>query len=171
MTKNKSKIIFGIGSNLNDRKANITKSIQFLTKDLNLSQVKSSKFYENDALLKQDSPPEWNKKFFNIALSAKFDKEIFNPEEILKIIKDIEIKIGRKPSQIWSPREIDIDILAIDDLVIEIEDKLSIPHKSLLQRDFFVKTFAEIEPNWRYPRNDENYNRKITEFLQYFSSK
>jgi len=168
MTK-KSKIIFIIGSNLGDRAANIDKATYLLTMNMFLENVRTSKIYENKALLKPNSPKEWDINFYNLALSADFDIEKFYPQKILKTIKDIEISIGRNEAvkKIWSPREIDIDIAAIDNLVIMKED-LIIPHQSLLQRDFFLKTFSEIEPDWQYPVKGRFFLKKIIDIYKIF---
>ena len=99
-------------------------------------------------MLLPDSPKDWDREFFNIAFSATINLENFTPEAILDIVKKIEKKLGRKDAKRWAPREIDIDILAIDDLKIEIGEKLIIPHYDLLNRDFFVNTVEEIEPGF-----------------------
>ncbi len=160
-----NKIIFCLGSNLGNRRENLEKAVKLLNEKLFLKNLKISKILENKALLKENSPKEWDLDFFNIALSAEINLEKFVPLKILEIIKEIEKEIGRKQSEIWAPREIDIDILAISDLVIKIDDKLQIPHKSILERDFFIKTTAEIEPDWKYPIQGKFFNKKISEFL------
>lgn len=147
MTKN-NRIIFGIGSNLGDRNFNLEQATALLTKKLELSNVKKSEIFKNPAMLLPDSPKEWDREFFNIAFSADINLEKFSPEKILDIVKKIEKKLGRKDTKRWAPREIDIDILAIDNLKINIADKLIIPHYDLLNRDFFVQTVEEIEPGF-----------------------
>jgi 2-amino-4-hydroxy-6-hydroxymethyldihydropteridine diphosphokinase len=90
-------------------------------------------------------------EFLNIAVSANINLEKFPPEKILEITQTTEREIGRQPlngKTLWAPREIDIDILAIANLKINLPGKLQIPHHALLERDFFVKTIAEIENNW-----------------------
>ncbi|ORU77989.1 2-amino-4-hydroxy-6-hydroxymethyldihydropteridine diphosphokinase, partial [Francisella tularensis] len=58
------------------------------------------------------------------------------PDELLVLLKDIELKIGRDlNAPAWSPRVIDLDILAAEDLILET-DKLTIPHKELINRSF-----------------------------------
>lgn len=141
----KKRIVFGLGSNLGDRLKNLSRSVHLMEEKLELSSVKSSEIFQNKAMLLADSPPEWDMDFFNIAVSADIDLEKFNPEKILEIIKNIEKEIGRQVRQRWAPREIDIDILLIEDLKIHIDHKLTIPHPGLFKRDFFVKTVAEIE--------------------------
>jgi 2-amino-4-hydroxy-6-hydroxymethyldihydropteridine diphosphokinase len=142
--KNK-RIIFGLGSNLDDREFYLNAAVSNLTNQLNLKNLKLSKIFKNPAMLLPNSPKEWNREFFNIAISADIDLEKFSPEKILEIAKKIEKKLGRIDREKWAPREIDIDILAIDDLRINLDDKLEIPHKGLFERDFFLKTVGEIE--------------------------
>ena len=110
----KSKIIFGLGSNLGNRKLNLDLAVEKLKNNLALTNIKRSKIFENPALLLENSPLEWNIDFFNIALCADIDLTKFSPQKILEIIKKIEAELGRKASQKWAPREIDIDILAIE---------------------------------------------------------
>ena len=144
----KNRIIFGLGSNLGDRNSYLNQAVTELEARLELINPKKSNILKNPAMLLPDSPKEWDREFFNIAFSADIDLEKFIPEEILNIVKEIEKDLGRKEGEKWSPREIDIDILAIDDLKIEIEGKLTIPHYDLLNRDFFVRTVREIEPGF-----------------------
>ena len=154
MQKNFRRIIFGLGSNLGDRENHLVQAVEALRSELSLTNLRQSKILVNKALLKPDAPQEWDLDFFNIALSADIDLQKFPPEKILEITQSIEKQIGRKSNEhkvLWAPREIDIDILAIDDLVIDLGDKLRIPHHALLERDFFLTTMAEIEPNWQHP--------------------
>ena len=144
----KHRIIFGIGSNLGDRNQYLDLAVHHLTQDLCLNDSRRSNIFKNPAMLLPDSPKDWDREFFNIAFSATINLENFTPEAILDIVKKIEKKLGRKDAKRWAPREIDIDILAIDDLKIEIGEKLIIPHYDLLNRDFFVNTVEEIEPGF-----------------------
>jgi len=141
----KKRIVFGLGSNLGDRLENLNRSVYLMEEKLELSDIKSSEVFQNKAMLLADSPPEWDMDFFNIAISADIDLQKFNPEKILEIIKNIEKEIGREARQRWAPREIDIDILLIEDLKIHINCKLTVPHPGLFKRDFFIKTVTEIE--------------------------
>jgi 2-amino-4-hydroxy-6-hydroxymethyldihydropteridine diphosphokinase len=140
-----NRIIFGIGSNLGDRELFLDSAVKELVKDLNLAKTRTSSILQNKALLLEDSPKSWDIDFFNIAFSADINLEKNPPLEILSKIKEIEGRLGRKDRGRWSPREIDIDILAIDQLQIDFGKKLQIPHTELFNRDFFVSTFTEIE--------------------------
>ncbi len=145
MTK---RIIFGLGSNLGDREFYLDAAVAKLEKELLLGDLRKSKIFKNPAMLLPNSPKEWDVEFFNIALSADIDSQKFSPEKILEAVKKIEKNLGRKDREKWAPREIDIDILAIGDLRIHIDHKLIIPHPGLLERDFFIQTVKEIEPDF-----------------------
>lgn len=139
----KKKIIFGLGSNLGDRNFYLEQAVNKLEEQLFLTSVQKSEILKNPALLKPDSPKEWNIEFFNIAVSADINLEKFSPEKILEIIKKIEKDLGRKESAKWAPREIDIDILTIEGVNIKTPT-LTIPHYDLMNRDFFLKTIKEV---------------------------
>jgi 2-amino-4-hydroxy-6-hydroxymethyldihydropteridine diphosphokinase len=140
------RIIFGLGSNLKDRNFYLDAAVLNLEQELLLKDLKKSKIFKNAAMLLPNSPKEWNCEFFNIALSGEIDLEKFPPAKILKIVKKIEKKLGRQKRKKWAPREIDIDILAIENLKIDLGKRLIIPHIGLFKRDFFLKTVKEIEP-------------------------
>lgn len=144
----KKRIIFGLGSNLGEREFYLNEAVASLEEQLLLTNLRKSKIFKNPAMLLPDSPKEWDVEFFNIAFSADVDLQKFSPEKILEIVKKIEKKLGRKEREKWAPREIDIDILAIGDLKIHIDHKLTVPHPGLMERDFFVKTVKEIEPTF-----------------------
>lgn len=142
----KKRIIFGLGSNLGDRNFYLDEAVLSLTRELFLTNLRRSKIFKNSAMLLPNSPAEWNREFFNIALSSDVSLQKFSPLKILEIVKKIEKNLGRRDAEKWSPREIDIDILAIEDLQIKIDETLIVPHYDLFNRDFFIKTVAEIEP-------------------------
>ena len=149
-----NRIIFGLGSNLGDRENNLALAVDALSIKLSLVNIKKSKILINKALLKPDAPKEWDLDFFNIAVSGDINLQNFSPEKILEITQSIEKQLGRQSNEFaiaWAPRKIDIDILAIDNLIIDLGDKLRIPHWALLERDFFYKPMTEIEPDWIHP--------------------
>ena len=143
-------IILGLGSNLGNSHAYLERAIDLISKDL-LNSVQRSNIYESPPMLPENAPEEWNRGFLNMAISGKLVKEV-SPEEFLVKIKEIEKKLGRKESPRWAPREIDIDILAWDDLEL-ITENLQIPHPGLTERAFAIIPFAELAPDWTHPRS------------------
>ncbi len=69
---------------------------------------------------------------------------------LLARVKAIERDLGRVSRCKWGPREIDIDILAMDDVTMDTPE-LTIPHRVLLERDFVLLPLADVAPDWRYP--------------------
>ncbi len=141
------KIIFALGSNLGDKATYIFQALDHLKQRLELSNLKQSSIIENKAMLLEGSPKEWDIDFLNMVVSANIDIKKFPPLEILRIVKEIEKQIGRKQRAKWAPREIDIDILTIEELEIKIDDQLIIPHYDLKNRSFLIELIKEIEPS------------------------
>ena len=75
------------------------------------------------------------------------------PPDLLRALKDIEFRLGRKPSVIpWAPREIDLDILLYDGLALST-DFVTVPHPHLTDRRFVLVPFREIAPDIVHPVN------------------
>ena len=75
------------------------------------------------------------------------------PRELLDRIHAIERSMGRVRAERWGPRTIDIDILTFGETVIE-EPALTIPHPELAARDFVLRPWAEIAPEYVVPGVD-----------------
>ncbi len=109
--------------------------------------IRCSRIFESAALLPADATPEMNMPFLNMAVSARCELE---PLALLEKLKQIETALGRQKRGFWGPREIDMDILAIDAVVLE-SDELNVPHKELLNRDFAIFPLMDVAPKWHYP--------------------
>ena len=141
-------IILALGSNLGNRQANLDLAIAMLKAKL-IDNVKKSSVIETAPLLPTNPEQGWEQlNFLNMCISGKLKKPM-QPEDILEITKSIETEVGRKPAAKWAPRIIDIDIIAIDDLVYS-SPTLTIPHKEALKRDFVMKPLQEICPDWNH---------------------
>jgi 2-amino-4-hydroxy-6-hydroxymethyldihydropteridine diphosphokinase len=159
-------VILSLGSNLGERKANLSSCIRALQPILKVQKV--SNIYESDALLLPDSPPEWNLNFFNLCVSGITTLE---PLELLSAVKKIEESIaGKKRDTVWGPRNIDIDIIAYNNHHLHF-DNLTIPHQRTLERTFVLWPLAEIEPEWKYPVQGENFGKNAIELAQNFGVK
>ena len=73
-----------------------------------------------------------------------------SPEQLLDAILEIETAMGRKRTEHWGPRIIDIDILLFGDQVIQSE-RLTIPHPRMHERRFVLEPAAEIVPEMVHP--------------------
>lgn len=139
-------VVIGLGSNVGNRGAMLDAAVEALGSVLTNMRVSSR--IETPALLLPHSPSEWNSPFLNMAVAGEC---ALSPRELLTFLKHLEIKLGRKNRGKWAPREIDLDILVYDDVIIN-EPDLVIPHPELLKRDFALKPMIEIAPHL-VPRN------------------
>ena len=99
-------------------------------------------------------------KFLNSVISVNTSLE---PEEILKIIKNIETEGRRiRSHKQYISRTIDIDILFYDKLII-FQDELEIPHPLLHQRKFILIPLNEINPGLIHPVNGKNIELLLRE--------
>ncbi len=152
-------IILGLGSNIENRFNHLQAAINLLKKEALPEFLATSKIYETEAIVLESAPKEWKMPYLNMAIKANCK---FSPEELLKICKEVEKSLGRQDRGRWAPREIDIDILAYGEKTY-YSANLIIPHKFLLQRDFAIKPFAEIWPEWSCPQRNENFMKTAKE--------
>jgi 2-amino-4-hydroxy-6-hydroxymethyldihydropteridine diphosphokinase/dihydropteroate synthase len=162
-------VILGIGSNLGDKLTNLRRALKQLNKTSKLSILKVAPIYESDALIPENAPKDWNKSFLNTAIKCQ---TTLTPEQLLDEIKRVEKTIGRPATyKRWSPRLIDIDILAWDQLVIDT-DNLKIPQANLTARPFALWPLADLEPNWIYcTPKDSQCGKTVQEIVNNWGSR
>ena len=100
--------------------------------------------YESDALLPAGAPPSWSRPYLNLA--ALIETAV-DPPAVLGAVKTIERRLGRVPAERWSPRPIDIDLLADQDFSFT-SDTLALPHRDLPTRPFALLPAADLVPDW-----------------------
>jgi 2-amino-4-hydroxy-6-hydroxymethyldihydropteridine diphosphokinase len=131
-------IYLGLGSNLGDRRANLTQAIDLL--DLRITR--RSLIYETEP---RDLPQQpW---FLNQVMEAETD--LF-PRQLLSHTKKIEREMGRKRTVAKGPRVIDIDILLYGNAIVRAPG-LEIPHPRMIERRFVLEPLAELAPDLRHP--------------------
>lgn len=131
------RVYLSLGSNEGCRRANLTAAIQALDAQDKVRVTARSRWYETEPVGKTDQP-----LFLNMAVEIETDLE---PLELLHAIKAIEREGGRRPSDRWGPRPIDIDIVLWGDHVMDCEE-LTLPHKEFRRRAFVLVPLAEIAP-------------------------
>ena len=72
------------------------------------------------------------------------------PLALLDALQAIEHAHQRKKLERWGPRTLDLDLLFYGDQCIN-EPRLSVPHPSILERNFVLLPLAEIAPAWVLP--------------------
>lgn len=142
-----------LGTNLGNKEDNLKKALKLLKK---LGKIKKhSAIYETEPWGFSDE-----RNFFNMAVSLETS---FNPFELLNEILRIEISIGRRRQEKqWIAREIDIDILFYDDLIIH-EENLIVPHPHLQNRKFVLVPLNEIASRFIHPSFGKNTSTLLKE--------
>jgi 2-amino-4-hydroxy-6-hydroxymethyldihydropteridine diphosphokinase len=135
-------VYLGLGSNLGDRKQNLSKALKLLSEQVAIEQLSS--VYETEPVGFKDQP-----LFLNVACRIT---TTLSPEKLLDFVKRIETDMGRIPSFPNAPRIIDIDILFYGKKVVSSKT-LTIPHPHLTRRAFVLVPLAEIAPDLIHPEN------------------
>jgi 2-amino-4-hydroxy-6-hydroxymethyldihydropteridine diphosphokinase len=130
-----------LGSNLGDRLETL-RSAQMLIGD-RIGRVRSaSSVYETAPWGVLDQP-----SFLNQVLIVATG---YVPEEVLRLILEIEHELGRVRYERWGARVIDIDILYYQGMVID-SARLTVPHPRLHERRFTLVPLHEIAPDFIHP--------------------
>lgn len=130
----------GLGSNLGDRRENLSLAIAALCKKMRI--LKQSSIYETDAWGFTDQSA-----FLNKVIEVETD---LTPLRLLNFLKKTETQLGRVANFRYGPRLIDIDILFYDQLIRNTR-RLQIPHPRLQDRAFVLKPLNEIAPDLVHP--------------------
>jgi 2-amino-4-hydroxy-6-hydroxymethyldihydropteridine diphosphokinase len=141
-----------LGSNMGDRAENISNAIRMLRKLLRFQRI--SPRYDTAPVGNTNQP-----RFLNLVCRVTTG---FSPFDLLKFVKDIEKKMGRKPGPSNFPRPIDIDILFYDDLVMDTPE-LTIPHPRLTERAFVLAPLADIAPELKHPVSGKTIKQLLNE--------
>ena len=132
--------LIALGGNVGDVRKTFEEAIACLCRDESVRLLARSSDYRT---------PPWGvtqqPAFVNAAIAVATS---LGPHELLGRTTDCENRLGldRARKQHWGPRNIDIDILAYDDLVLNDQD-LILPHPRLLERAFVLVPLAEIAPD------------------------
>ncbi len=135
-----NEVYLGLGSNKGERLIYLKRAIGELHKVGKLITI--SPVYETEAWGQMVQP-----RFLNAVIRMVTE---LAPLLLLREIKAIEQRVGRQPSPRWGPREIDIDILFYDELILDTPE-LKIPHPYLHVRPFVLIPLADIAPNLVHP--------------------
>jgi 2-amino-4-hydroxy-6-hydroxymethyldihydropteridine diphosphokinase len=121
---------------------------------LGIAVVAASPLYQTAAVGNARQPPYVN-------AVAVLDTSL-SPDALLRVLKDIERRSGRRGGRPWGPRSLDIDIVDYRGLVRHWRGghaefnragprPLVLPHPLAHRRPFVLRPLFDIAPNWRHP--------------------
>ncbi|KAJ5569792.1 uncharacterized protein N7459_009222 [Penicillium hispanicum] len=135
-----------LGSNLGDRVDMIEKACLEMDR-VNVKVKRTSSLFETTPMYVLDQAP-----FMNGVCEVETS---LSPMELLDTLQSIEIALGRKKLIDKGPRSIDLDILLYDEEIFSNE-RLNVPHKLMLERDFVLRPLCQLIPHERPPQPGKN---------------
>ena len=141
-----SKVFFhtayvALGSNLGDKEANLRKALELL-QERGVEVVKTSSFICTEPYGVTDQP-----QFLNGVCEVRTS---LVPLALLHTLLEIEQEMGRVRLRHWGERNIDLDLLLYEDVVMDTPE-LKLPHPDMQNRDFVLLPLAEIAPELVHP--------------------
>lgn len=139
----RSRVIIGLGSNLNDRFAALSRALTLLKEEAG-DIVAASSVWETEP---------WgfdaDDQFLNMVVVLETGKQ---PRQLMQLFRSLEGRMGRKRSGggRYESRIIDIDILLWQERVISMPG-LEVPHPKLADRRFVLEPLNEVAPDAMHP--------------------
>ena len=132
----------GIGSNLGTPEKNCTKAIEKISNTKDIKIISKSSFYQTEPI--GGVQQGW---FVNSAIGIETD---LSPENLLSVLLNLELAMGRIRKEKWGPRLIDLDLLLYGNLALE-KKGLTLPHPEIQKRKFVLVPMSEIAENLIHP--------------------
>ncbi len=150
-------VYLGLGTNIGNKKENLTRAIETLSLALG--------HYTALSTFMETAP--WGFESDNTFLNcvAAFETEL-SPMELLDTTEMVEREMGRTTKSsggTYHDRVIDIDILLYGNETIGTA-RLTIPHPLMHLRDFVLEPLAEIAPHAIHPTSGKSIGQLNTEF-------
>jgi len=133
-------VALSLGSNLGDSAATLQGAIDALASADGLELIAVSRVFETDPV----GGPEQDDYLNAVAIG----RTALEPHALLALTQSIEQDFHRERTVHWGPRTLDIDILALGEVVLHDPD-LQIPHPRAHERGFVLVPWADVDPSAR----------------------
>lgn len=152
-------IIISLGSNVISRWGDSLTTILQALRELESRRVnilRRSRFYRTSPYGPVDQPV-----FINAAATIRTS---LSADALLSIVKKIEARAGRRSSEHWGPRALDIDIIDYNRQILNWSQRdtqffkckrfsLILPHPRIETRAFVLQPLLDVAPHWHHPVN------------------
>jgi 2-amino-4-hydroxy-6-hydroxymethyldihydropteridine diphosphokinase len=148
-------VYIGMGSNMNNPKQQLVQAKKSLQQLSQVQFLNCSDLFQSKAMtLPDDNQPQDD--YINAVV--KLNTQL-TPHQLLDECQKIENKQGRVREKRWGARTLDLDVLLYDDLEMK-DERLSIPHPGIAERDFVLYPLCQIDKNMMIPGQGECYTLK-----------
>ena len=130
-----------LGSNLGDKEKNLRRALLLVTQQ-GVEVVRVSSFLSTEPYGVTDQP-----QFLNAVACVHTS---LAPLALLDVLLATELAMGRVRLRHWGERNIDLDLLLYEDVVLDMP-RLRLPHPDMQNRDFVLLPLAEIAPELKHP--------------------
>ena len=87
------------------------------------------------------------------------------PRTLLHEMQRIEDAHGRVRDVRWGPRTLDLDLIAIDDVLFDTAE-LILPHAEMHNRLFVLQPLCDLAPGWQHPRMEKTAHELLDACLR-----
>lgn len=136
-----AQVAIALGSNLGDSLAILETAIERLSQTPGLFLHLRSSWYRTAPI----GPPQPD--YLNGCAVFQVEQ---SPQELLRLLLQVEQEFGRVRRQRWGPRTLDLDLLWFDTVIVKTPT-LTLPHPRWRERAFVLVPLAEIIPHWIDP--------------------
>lgn len=138
-----TKCLIALGSNVGDRAGTLDTAIEMLRGVPGVEVERRSRWLATNPL----GGPELQGQFLNGAAAVEAHVD---PHPLLRVLHEIEHAFGRRRSERWADRTLDLDLLLFGELVCELPT-LVVPHPRMSYRRFVLEPAVEIAGDWVHP--------------------
>lgn len=136
--------LIGLGANQGDRKAQLDRAVAEIGRLPQTSITAVSAWRETAPI----GGPADQLPYLNGVVRLETS---LGPEELLAALLAIEDRLGRRRTERWGARTIDLDLLLYGEHVLDTPT-LVLPHPRMAWRRFVLEPAAEVAPDMRHPR-------------------
>jgi 2-amino-4-hydroxy-6-hydroxymethyldihydropteridine diphosphokinase len=142
-------VYIGLGSNVGNREEYLHRAVSEIINRSGAELIAESSILETKAVDFMNQPD-----FLNMIIKINTAVE---PLRLLEMLLEIEKNLGRIRRFPKGPREIDLDILLYDNMIMN-EPSLKIPHPEILNRDFIQYHLLELDSDLIEPLSQKKYS-------------
>ncbi|ROP72789.1 2-amino-4-hydroxy-6-hydroxymethyldihydropteridine diphosphokinase [Curtobacterium sp. PhB115] len=136
-----SRVVVALGANLGDRGSTLRAAATAIAALPGVRPVASSREVESVAVT-LDGRDDTKPRYRNAVVVVDTDLE---PQAFLDALHGIEDDHGRTREVRWGDRTLDLDVVAVDDLVVDTPT-LTVPHPRAAERAFVLAPWLDADP-------------------------